>query len=102
MDNALFPPEQKDVVFDKSDLLSIYMYGKGTREDPYYFDEELPSNDNDDDDEEMKDNKIDKKIKKTYLTTNHQEHWLITKTSKPYLHKKKKNTAGLVIVISVE
>ena len=37
-----------------------------------------------------------------YLTTNHQEYWPVTKMSKPYLHKKKKNTAGLVIVISVE
>ena len=63
MDNALFLPEQKDVVFDESDLLSIYMYRKGTREDPYYFDEELPSDDNNDDDEKMKDNKIDKENK---------------------------------------
>ena len=43
-----------------------------------------------------------KKTKKIYLTMNHQEHQPVTKTSKPYLHKKKKNTAGLVIVISVE
>ena len=38
------------------------MHGKGTREDPCYFDKELPS-DNDDDDEEMKDNKIDEEDK---------------------------------------
>ena len=43
-----------------------------------------------------------KKIKKTYLTTNHQEHWLVTKMSKPYLHKKKKSTVGLVIVIGAK
>ena len=43
-----------------------------------------------------------KKIKKTYLTMDYQEHWLVTKTFKPYLHKKKKNIVGLVIVISVE
>ncbi|PAV14670.1 hypothetical protein PNOK_0974800 [Pyrrhoderma noxium] len=45
MDNALFPPDQKDAVYDKGDLLPIYMHGKGTREDPCYFDEELPSED---------------------------------------------------------
>ena len=43
-----------------------------------------------------------KKIKKTYLITNYQEYWPVTKISKPYLHKRKKNTARLVIVISVE
>ena len=26
----LFPPEQKDTVYDKGDLLPIYMYGKRT------------------------------------------------------------------------
>ena len=30
MDDALFPPEQKDAVLKKGDLLPIYMYGKGT------------------------------------------------------------------------
>ena len=62
MDDALFPPERKDAVYDEGDLLPVYMHGKGTREDPCYFDEELPSDD-DDDDEEMKDNKIDKEDK---------------------------------------
>ena len=38
------------------------MHGKGTREDPCYFDKELPSDD-DDDDDKMKDNKIDKENK---------------------------------------
>ena len=38
------------------------MHGKGTQEDPCYFDEELPSDD-DDDDEEMKNNKIDEENK---------------------------------------
>ena len=63
MDDALFPPEQKDAVFDEGDLLPVYMHGKGTREDPYYFDEELPNDDDDDDNEEMKDNKIDEENK---------------------------------------
>ena len=61
MDDALFLPEQKDTVFDKGDLLLVYMHGKGTREDLCYFNKELPSED--DDDEEMKDNKIDKENK---------------------------------------
>ena len=39
------------------------MHGKGTREDPCYFDEELPNDDDNDDNEEMKDNKIDKENK---------------------------------------
>ena len=63
MDDALFPPEQKDAVYDEGDLLPVYMHGKGTREDPCYFDEELPSDDDDDNDEEMKDNKIDEENK---------------------------------------
>ena len=60
MDDALFPPERKDAVYDEGDLLPVYMYGKGTQEDPCYFDKKLPS---DDDDEEMKDNKIDEENK---------------------------------------
>ena len=60
MDDALFPPERKDAVYDEGDLLLVYMHGKGTRKDPCYFDEELPS---DDDDEKMKDNKIDEENK---------------------------------------
>ena len=41
------------------------MHGKGTQEDPCYFDEELPSDDDDDDDDdkEMKNNKIDEENK---------------------------------------
>ena len=62
MDDALFPPERKDAVFDESDLLPVYMHRKGTREDPCYFDEELPSEE-DDDEDEMKDNKIDEEDK---------------------------------------
>ena len=62
MDNALFPPERKNAVYDEGDLLPIYMYGKGTREDSYYFDEELPS-ENDDSNKEMENNKIDKENK---------------------------------------
>ena len=63
MDDALFSPERKDAVYDKGDLLPIYMHGKGTREDPCYFNKELPSNNNDDDDKEMKDNKINEENK---------------------------------------
>ena len=64
MDDALFPPERKDAVFDEGDLLPVYMHGKGTREDPCYFDEELPNDDDDNNNnEEMKDNKIDKENK---------------------------------------
>ena len=66
IDDSLFPPKQKDVVFDKSDLLSVYIHGKGTWKDPCYFDKELPSK-NDDDNEEMKDNKIDKENKENIL-----------------------------------
>ena len=64
MDDALFPPEQKNTVYNKGDLLLVYMHGKGTREDSCYFDEELPSDDNNNDDEEIKDNKIDEENKK--------------------------------------
>ena len=62
IDDALFPPKRKDTVYDEDDLLPVYMHGKGTREDPCYFDEELPSED-DDSDKEIEDNKIDKKNK---------------------------------------
>ena len=30
MDNALFPPKQKDAVYNEGDLLPVYMHGKGT------------------------------------------------------------------------
>ena len=63
IDDALFPSEWKDAVYNKGDLLLVYMYGKGTREDPCYFDKELPSDDDDNDNEEMKDNKIDEENK---------------------------------------
>ena len=65
MDDVLFPPEWKDAVFDEGDLLPVYMHGKGTQEDPCYFDEELLSDDDDDDNDnkEMKDNKIDEENK---------------------------------------
>ena len=63
MDDTLFPPKQKDAVFDESDLLLVYIHGKRTQEDPCYFNEELPSDDDDDDDKEMKDNKIDEENK---------------------------------------
>ena len=61
MDNALFPPEWKDTIYNEGDLLPIYMHRKGNQEDPCYFDKELPSDDDDDDndDDKMKDNKID-------------------------------------------
>ena len=62
LDNALFPPERKDAVYDEGDLLPVYMHGKGTREDPCYFDEEL-SSENDDSNKKMEDNKINKENK---------------------------------------
>ena len=62
MDDALFLPKWKDTVFNKGDLLPVYMHRKRTQEDPYYFDEEL-SSENDDNNEEMKNNKIDKENK---------------------------------------
>ena len=58
IDDALFSPEQKDAVYDESNLLPVYMYRKGTREDPCYFNKELLSNDNDDDDKNDDDNEI--------------------------------------------
>ena len=63
MDNALFPPKQKDTVYNEGDLLPVYMHRKGTQEDPCYFDKKLPSNNDDDDNNEMKDNKIDEENK---------------------------------------
>ena len=62
IDNSLFSPEWKDTVFDKSDLLPIYMYGNRTQKDPCYFDKELPSED-DDSDKEMENNKVNKENK---------------------------------------
>ena len=66
MDNALFPSKRKDTVYNKGDLLPIYMYRKGTWEDLCYFNEELPSKDNDNN-KKMEDNKIDKKNKENIL-----------------------------------
>ena len=43
-----------------------------------------------------------KKIKKIYLIINYQEYQLVTKSSKPYLYKWKRNIARLVIIISIE
>ena len=62
MNDALFPLEQKNTVFDKSDLLPVYMHKKGTQEDLCYFDKKLPSKD-DNNNDEMKDNKIDEENK---------------------------------------
>ena len=42
IDDSLFPPKWKDIVYDEGKLLPIYIYRKGTQEDPYYFDKELP------------------------------------------------------------
>ena len=52
MDNVLFPPEWKDAVYDEGNLLPVYMHGKGTQEDPCYFDEKLPNDDNDNNDDD--------------------------------------------------
>ena len=62
IDDSLFPPKWKDAVFDEGNLLPVYIHGKGTREDPYYFDEELPS-ENNDSNKEIEDNKVDEKNK---------------------------------------
>ena len=59
MNDTLFPSKQKDA----GDLLPVYMHRKGTWEDPYYFDEELPSEDDDNNNDKMKNNKIDKENK---------------------------------------
>ena len=63
MDDALFPSEWKDTVYDKGDLIPVYMHRKGTWENLCYFDKELPSNNDDDVNKEMKDNKIDEENK---------------------------------------
>ena len=62
IDNTLFPFKQKNTVYNEDNLLPIYIYKKGTQENLYYFDEELPSKD-DDSDKEIKDNKVDKENK---------------------------------------
>ena len=62
MNNTLFLPEWKDIVFDKGDLLPVYMYEKKTQENPSYFNKELPNKDNNNN-KEIKDNKIDKENK---------------------------------------
>ena len=59
MNNTLFLPKQKNIVFNKSDLLLIYIYRKRTS---YYFDKELPSEDNISN-KEMKNNKVDEENK---------------------------------------
>ena len=47
-------------------MLSIYIHRKGTWEDLYYFNKELPSKDNNSD-KEIKDNKIDEENKENIL-----------------------------------
>ena len=65
---TLFLPKQKDAVYNKGDLLPVYMYRKGTWEDPCYFDEELPSEDNDSD-KKIEDNKVNKENKENILNS---------------------------------
>ena len=62
IDDALFSPEQKNAIYNESDLLPIYMHKKGTREDSCYFNEKLPSKNNNSD-KEIENNKIDKENK---------------------------------------
>ena len=62
MDDTLFSPEWKNIVYNEGDLLSVYMHKKGTQEDPCYFGKELSSKD-DDSNKEIEDNKIDKENK---------------------------------------
>ena len=63
MNDSLFSPKWKDMVFNEGDLLPIYIYRKGTWENLYYFNKELPSKDNNDNDEKIKNNKKDKENK---------------------------------------
>ena len=62
MDNTLFLPKWKNVVYNKSDLLPMYIHEKGAQEDSCYFDKELPSRD-DNSDKKIKNNKVDKENK---------------------------------------
>ena len=62
IDNTLFPPKWKNVVYNKDDLLPVYMHAKRTQEDPCYFNKELPSKD-DNSDKEIENNKVDKENK---------------------------------------
>ena len=62
MDDALFPPEQKNAVYNEGDLLLVYMHRKRTWEEPCYFDEELPSKDNNSN-KEMDNNRVDEENK---------------------------------------
>ena len=34
LDDALFPPERKDAVYDEGDLLPVYMHGNSTKKSP--------------------------------------------------------------------
>ena len=62
MDNALFPPKWKDAVYNKGDLLPIYIHRKGTWEDSCYFNEKLSSKD-DNNDKKMENNKVNEENK---------------------------------------
>ena len=66
MDDTLFPPKWKDAVYDEGDLLPVYIYKKGTREDSCYFDKKLPSKDNNSD-KKMENNKVDEENKENIL-----------------------------------
>ena len=58
----LFLLKWKYVIYDKDDLLPIYIHKKETQEDSYYFNEELLS-ENNNNNKKIKDNKIDKENK---------------------------------------
>ena len=58
--------KQKNIIYDKGDLLPIYIYKKETQENFYYFDKELPSKD-DNSDKEIENNKVDKENKENIL-----------------------------------
>ena len=62
IDDSLFPLEWKDTVYNKEDLLLVYIYKKGTQKDSCYFNKKLSSKD-DDNDKKMEDNKVDKENK---------------------------------------
>ena len=57
-----FLSKQKKIIYNKSDLLPIYMHRKRTQENSYYLNKKL-SSENDNNNDKIKDNKIDKENK---------------------------------------
>ena len=55
-----FLSEQKKIIYNKSDLLPIYIYKKETWENSCYFNKKLPNKDNNSN-KKIENNKVDKK-----------------------------------------